>query len=92
MQSYKLFLNYFVLIQHFFNSRAYYEVHKNEKRPPFSKSLFFTLSTPAGVRTLDTLIKSQVLYQLSYGCIRFSFAGAKVQTFHEPTKLFTNFF
>ena len=25
--------------------------------------------TPAGVRTLDTLIKSQVLYQLSYGCI-----------------------
>ena len=26
-------------------------------------------STPAGVRTLDTLIKSQVLYQLSYGCI-----------------------
>ena len=30
------------------------------------------LSTPAGVRTLDTLIKSQVLYQLSYGCINFS--------------------
>ena len=27
------------------------------------------LSTPAGARTLDTLIKSQVLYQLSYGCI-----------------------
>ena len=25
--------------------------------------------TPAGARTLDTLIKSQVLYQLSYGCI-----------------------
>ncbi len=29
---------------------------------------FFALSTPAGARTLDTLIKSQVLYQLSYGC------------------------
>ena len=28
-----------------------------------------TNSTPAGARTLDTLIKSQVLYQLSYGCI-----------------------
>ena len=28
-------------------------------------------STPAGVRTLDTLIKSQVLYQLSYGCMLF---------------------
>ena len=27
--------------------------------------------TPAGVRTLDTLIKSQVLYQLSYGCSSF---------------------
>ena len=24
--------------------------------------------TPAEARTLDTLIKSQVLYQLSYGC------------------------
>ena len=30
--------------------------------------------TPAGVRTLDTLIKSQVLYQLSYGCIVFLFS------------------
>ena len=28
----------------------------------------FNLCTPAGARTLDTLIKSQVLYQLSYGC------------------------
>ena len=26
-------------------------------------------SAPSGVRTLDTLIKSQVLYQLSYWCI-----------------------
>ncbi len=28
----------------------------------------FSCCTPAGARTLDTLIKSQVLYQLSYGC------------------------
>ena len=28
-----------------------------------------SLCTPAGARTLDTLIKSQVLYLLSYGCI-----------------------
>ena len=28
--------------------------------------------TPAGARTLDTLIKSQVLYQLSYGCLIFN--------------------
>ena len=33
--------------------------------------------TPAEVRTLDTLIKSQVLYQLSYGCIVFLFSGCK---------------
>ena len=32
--------------------------------PPIIK-----ICTPAGARTLDTLIKSQVLYQLSYGCI-----------------------
>ena len=32
-------------------------------------STFFRFSTPAEARTLDTLIKSQVLYQLSYGCI-----------------------
>ena len=37
--------------------------------------------TPAEVRTLDTLIKSQVLYQLSYGCIVFLLAGAKVVIF-----------
>ena len=29
------------------------------------------LSTPAGVRTLDPLIKSQMLYQLSYKRIRY---------------------
>ena len=28
-------------------------------------SFFSSLRTPSGVRTLDTLIKSQVLYQLS---------------------------
>ena len=36
-------------------------------RQPFV--LTFKIRTPAGARTLDTLIKSQVLYQLSYGCI-----------------------
>ena len=52
----------------------------------------FLLSTPAGARTLDTLIKSQVLYQLSYGCIVFVFAGAKVITLFHSAKLFDNFF
>ena len=35
-----------------------------KKEINFRLSLFFR--TPAGGRTLDTLIKSQVLYQLSY--------------------------
>ena len=38
--------------------------------------VFLHLCTPAGGRTLDTLIKSQVLYQLSYKRI-FWFCGCK---------------
>ena len=69
---------------------------------------FLLICTPAGARTLDTLIKSQVLYQLSYGCniisnltclqfccfIQSSFwiAGAKVRSIFESTKLFWDFF
>ena len=38
-------------------------------RQPFVLTLLKPyVRTPAGARTLDTLIKSQVLYQLSYGC------------------------
>ena len=37
-------------------------MHKQKKR--HSK---VSLCTPAGARTLDPLIKSQMLYQLSYG-------------------------
>ena len=51
---------------------------RHKKRNQIKSDSFF--STPAGVRTLDTLIKSQVLYQLSYGC-NFSNADAKVHTF-----------
>ena len=57
------------------------------------------LCTPAGGRTLDTLIKSQVLYQLSYKRIFllvqsacFRIASAKVLPFFETTKYFLNFF
>ena len=63
-----------------------------ELRVRTKKQILFCLCTPAGARTLDTLIKSQVLYQLSYGCIVFRFAGAKVLTFCETTKLFLLFF
>ena len=38
---------------------------KKQKKPLCG----FKSCTPAGGRTLDTLIKSQVLYQLSYGSI-----------------------
>ena len=50
--------------------------------------LLSAFCTPAGARTLDTLIKSQVLYQLSYGCIAFRLAGAKIRILFEVTKLF----
>ena len=50
------------------------------------KLISFAFRTPAEARTLDTLIKSQVLYQLSYGCIVFCFAGAKVGVLFESTK------
>ena len=39
-------------------------------------------------RTGDTRIFSPLLYQLSYGTVWFSFAGAKVRFFLEPQKLF----
>ena len=41
-------------------------------------------SDPGGTRTHDPLIKSQLLYQLSYGVMRhFAFAIAKVLLFFE---------
>ena len=54
------------------------ETAKKGKKKEINFSAYLSLCTPAGARTLDTLIKSQVLYQLSYGCILFLFAGAKV--------------
>ena len=57
------------------------QVHKN--------SAFHARS---GARTLDTLSKSQVLYQLSYKRIVFLFAVAKVRRFFYSTKLFRVFF
>ena len=48
------------------------------------RKISLPLGTPAGVRTLDTLIKSQVLYQLSYGCI---FSRMRVQRYGVFLKL-----
>ena len=47
-----------------------YNSQQDKKKKPSQPSLQgFAFGTPAGGRTLDTLIKSQVLYQLSYGSI-----------------------
>ena len=61
--------------------------------------LNLSFCTPAGVRTLDTLIKSQVLYQLSYGCIyqriKSAFLDLRLQkynVFFEPPNFFPYFF
>ena len=43
---------------------------KQKSSRQFRSTAYFVFSTPAEARTLDTLIKSQVLYQLSYGCER----------------------
>ena len=46
---------------------------------------------PGGARTLDPLIKSQLLYQLSYG-VSFAFCGAKLILSFEIAKFFQTFF
>ena len=57
------------------------------------KSLpLLALCTPAGGRTLDTLIKSQVLYQLSYKRILFGFSDAKLVNYSETCKHYITFF
>ncbi len=48
---------------------------------------------PGEARTLDPLIKSQLLYQLSYGVIAcFRKCAAKLRWFFELCKFFENFF
>ncbi len=48
---------------------------KSERKKRETLDEFLSLCTPAGVRTLDPLIKSQMLYQLSYKRILFSVAN-----------------
>ena len=51
------------------------------------------LCDPGGARTLDPLIKSQLLYQLSYGVVSaLEFCGANLRFFFEVTKFFGAFF
>lgn len=62
------------------------------KKASFRKEAF---GDPGGARTLDPLIKSQLLYQLSYGVmmfIRFRIASAKLRQFLKPAKKNLRFF
>ena len=62
------------------------------KKTSFAKEAF---GDPGGARTLDPLIKSQLLYQLSYGVmmfIRFRIASAKLRQFLKPAKKICVFF
>ena len=56
------------------------------------KSFGFPQGDPGGTRTHDPLIKSQLLYQLSYGVIVCSIATAKVLLFSEPPTILVIFF
>ena len=50
------------------------------------------IGDPGGTRTHDPLIKSQLLYQLSYGVIVCSIATAKVLLFSELPTILAIFF
>ena len=53
----------------------------------------FSCCDPGEARTLDPLIKSQLLYQLSYGVIAFlSNCAAKLGGIFELTKFYGKFF
>ena len=56
------------------------------------KSFGFLSRDPGGTRTHDPLIKSQLLYQLSYGVIARCNCGAKVLLFSEPQTILAIFF
>ena len=69
------------------------------KKKEISQNETSLFRTSAGVRTLDPLIKSQMLYQLSYRRIVFllngfnsRFAAAKVASFVLTAKFFPDFF
>ena len=65
---------------------------KRKSQTAHYKSFGFPFGDPGGARTLDPLIKSQLLYQLSYGVIVCSIATAKVLLFSEPPTILAIFF
>ena len=70
----------FFIINLYQSVEIYRNLYKSvDKKKTTSKLIEIVSCTPAGARTLDTLIKSQVLYQLSYKriicwCFRLQYA------------------
>ena len=64
------------------------------RKNPERRLLFriFYRSDPGEARTLDPMIKSHLLYQLSYGVRLFSISVAKVRIIFELASVFANFF
>ena len=48
-----------------FTEREKHPIYKEKRSNTFVSNLYFSNGTPLGTRTLDPLIKSQLLYQLS---------------------------
>ena len=65
---------------------------KRKSQTAHYKSFGFPTGDPGGTRTHDPLIKSQLLYQLSYGVIVCSIATAKVLLFSKPQTILEIFF
>ena len=57
-----------------------------------AQMLEFPFCDPGEARTLDPMIKSHLLYQLSYGVRLFSISVAKVRIIFELASVFANFF
>ena len=72
-------------------SVANYDAQRKSQTAHY-KSFGFPSRDPGGTRTHDPLIKSQLLYQLSYGVNVCSIATAKVLLFSEPPTIFAIFF
>ena len=65
---------------------------KRKSQTAHYKSFGFPFRDPGGTRTHDPLIKSQLLYQLSYGVNVCSIATAKVLLFSKPQTILEIFF
>lgn len=64
------------------NNFNYEYIQLNVKKQSDGDSYRHRFCTSSGIRTLDPLIKSQLLYQLSYGDFFSLFEAAKIHFFY----------